>query len=225
MGLYLKRSSFYFTIKVYLFIQITISCNSHPITQDVIITKKIPNDMSNLLFTEIPILERDPLFNKKINPLENQAINPEKNSLLNPKSNSSLNPNENISVNPMINEKIHPGINKEWSYMDNKNINPNLNQQISPSYSEKFNPNSKEFEGIYIFNTNGFTKEFGYNVSPEIYLIYNTEFEFIKIAVSNKNNGFNLFNIRHEWLGFMIPDGNGGYLLFNTNSTWEYYAR
>jgi hypothetical protein len=225
MKLYSKTRTFSLLIISFLFHLLTISCNSNPITQDVTITKKIPNNMNNLIFTEIPILERDPLFNKKINPLENQAINPEKNSLLNPKSNSSLNPNENISINPMINEKIHPGIQKEWSYMDNKNINPNLNQQISPSYAEKFNPNSKEFEGIYIFNTNGFTKEFGCNVSPEIYIIYNTEFEFIKIAVSNKNNGFNLFNIRHEWLGFMIPDGNGGYLLFNTDGKWEYFAR
>lgn len=225
MGLYINRSSFYFTIKVFLCIQLTISCNSNSTTQDTQITKKIPTDMNNLLFTEIPILERDPLFNKKINPLENQDINPNKNYILNPSSNSSLNPNENISVNPMMNEKIHPGIYKEWSYMDNKNINPNLNQQINPSYAEKLNPNSKAFEGIYIFNTNGFVKEFGCIISPEIYLIFNTEFEFIKIAVSNRNNGFNLFNTRHEWLGFMISDENGGYLLFNTKCIWEYYAR
>ena len=180
--------------------------------------------MENTMFLEIPNLDRNPLFNKEINPDRNQKINPNENSLLNPALNTAINPNENPSINPMKNEMIHPGIKKEWSYMDNESINPKLTQEINPSYVTKLNPNSAEFEGKYIFDRHHVVKEFACNISSEIWLIYNTKFELSKIAVTNKNNGFNLFSTHHEWIGFMIPDENGGFLLFDTKCGWEFYA-
>ena len=176
------------------------------------------------VFVGIPDSGRNPLINKSTNPFVNHAINPDKNNLLNPKSNSSINPNENTAVNPMINEQIHPGIQKEWSYMDNQKMNPQLTTEIRPSYAVKFNPNSKEFEGIYIFDKEQKVNAFACKFSNDIMLIYNTNFEFSKIAVSNKNKGFNLFNTRHEWLGFMISDENDGFLLFDTQGNWEFFA-
>jgi hypothetical protein len=157
----------------------------------------------NVFGQNIPT-DQNPKYTYSINPKYTYSINPKYTYSINPKYTYNLNPKYTYSINPKYTHSL----------------NPKYTLSINPEYTSGLNPFKGSWTGKYLFNDNGELTGIMAKANNNIYLLYDTDGEWIGYFVRAETN-FNLFSLDGEWTGqYLCSDSENGYNLFNESGEW-----
>ena len=164
---------------------------------------------------------RNPHFVTRLNPKFNSRINPNYNSLINPRFNSAINPRYNSAINPRFNSKINPEFNRSINVFQNSAINPNFNHRLNPQFNSRINPYAiPKFSFPVIYDFSNEMK--GILISLESvngFLVYDEKLVLVSYAISNGEDGYNLFNKESNWAGYLVKT-DIGYNQYTLGDIW-----
>lgn len=167
---------------------------------------------------------RDPRFVTRLNPKFNSRINPNFNSSINPRFNSVINPRYNSKINPRFNTRINPKFNRCINVFQNHSLNPNFNHRLHPHYNSQINPYvipNFSLPTIYDFSN----EMIGILINLESvngFLVYDKNLTLVYYAISNGEDGYNLFDKSSNWVGYLVKT-DVGFNQYTLADIWSKY--
>jgi hypothetical protein len=152
-----------------------------------------------------------------LNPKYSVSINPKYNVALNPKYSVSINPKYNVSINPEYTVSINPKYSTQ--------LNPKYNPQLDPRINADLTYDLPKRIRFFLFSVEGELLGLLAFGSDECLLFMDADGDWKGTAISDGNDGYNLFRNNGDWWAYLRPTGEGGLNMFEkSEAEWIGYG-